>query len=74
MDRVREARKNEISSHQNYVNKKMEVRELQNRMAINKGLKQKTNKKINPNSKDAISNQMISQLEEEIKKLDIEKR
>lgn len=31
-------------------------------MAVNKGLKEKTNKKTNPASKDAISNEMITEL------------
>ena len=39
MERVREVRKNEIACHNKYVNKKQKVRELENKMAINKSLK-----------------------------------
>lgn len=56
MERVREARKNEINCHQKYVVKKQKVRELENRMAINKGMKEKHNQQKNKPSKDMISN------------------
>ena len=63
MERVREARKNQIECHSNYVNKKQKVRELENRMAINKGMKEKQQKKTSVN-KDTISNEMIIELQE----------
>ena len=74
MERALEAEKNEIKYHDSYVMKKQKVRELEQKLALNKEKGNAKEKQKGKKSSQAISNELIEEMEEEVRKLEIQKK
>ena len=71
MDKALEAQKNEINCHDVYVMKKKKARELEQKLALNKekGAAKEKMKTKKQSTQMTISNEIIEELEREVKKL-----